>query len=191
MTLFLTLTTVLFALLTILTIIKLRFLSKKQKENFKLIAELNKVKLEYEAQKKNSATSIISYENIFSLSFIFDVLFENLPSGIVVKNYSKGNRYVYANKSFLEQIGYKKENFIGKKDNAIFPEELLRTFRARDEEILKTNKILSVDCKNIILPNDKVFSGKVTNIVSRAKDGDILIIKIISSASDFASIEDE
>ena len=65
-------------------------------------------------------------------------------------------KFLGANKAFEKQVGFKKEEFIGKKDDHFVPEELSKEFEKTDAIIINESKAISMESEDIDPDGNKI-----------------------------------
>ncbi len=72
-------------------------------------------------------------------------------------------KFLGANKAFEKQIGHKKEDFIGKKDDSIIPLELVEKFERSDAKIIEKSESISMESEDFDPDGKKIiFDTKKT-----------------------------
>lgn len=126
-------------------------LSLGEKANVALI----KAKDELEERVKLRTTELDNEKSLLGS------LIDAIPDLIFYKD--TNFKFLGANKAFEKQIGYKKDEFIGKKDHNFIPEELAEKFEKSDAIIIENSEPVSMESEDIDSDGKKiVFDTKKT-----------------------------
>ncbi len=102
---------------------------------------------------------------------IYHSLVETLPQSILRKD-TEG-RFTFANQRFCAELGRPFSEIIGKTDYDFFPDELAAKYRADDQRVIETGRILDVVEKHITPQGDTLYV-QVMKTPLLAPDGETL-----------------
>jgi PAS domain S-box-containing protein len=91
----------------------------------------------------NITSEILALEELHRSRERFRRAMNNIPDVIVI--YDKELKILYINESTSNITGHRIDDFIGKKDEEVFPPEVYQTYLPSLKEALKTRKVTSVD----------------------------------------------
>jgi len=146
-------------------------------ENFKKIAEL---RLVYELEKKEQQIKDFREQYIHTKEEknILDSIINCIPHPISIKNLN--GEYIKVNKDFADMFNTSPELIVGQNVHELHDDELTKTIRLEDEEIIKNNKILVIEKNNsrffgehkslFITKAPLIIDNKSTGIVSTIID---------------------
>lgn len=89
------------------------------------------------------------------VSRLLDVVLQNVPSMIFVKDYTKGLRFSLFNKAGEELLGLKQSELVGKSDYDLFPKEQADFFTQKDKAVFESHSILKIAQEEISTPKGK------------------------------------
>lgn len=91
-----------------------------------------------------------AYQRLQESEGRFDAIIENMPGLLYLKNLQ--NRYLLANRAFLDFFHYNGEEIFGKRDHELLPEPLATRFSQADYRVLQSGLILE---QEEVLPYQK------------------------------------
>lgn len=91
------------------------------------------------------------------LTKFLDLVLNNVPSMIFVKDCRKNMAFSLFNKAAEDLIGVKKDQLIGKNDHDIFPKDQADFFAQKDREVFDNARILKIEKEEIETKNGKRY----------------------------------
>lgn len=86
-------------------------------------------------------------------SRLLDIVLQNVPSMIFVKDYNKSLSFSLFNKAGETLLGVKQSDLIGKTDYDFFPKEQADFFTQKDKDVFAKGSILKIDQEEIQTPS--------------------------------------
>jgi|GEM_PF-3128746 len=125
------------------------------------------------------------------VSSFLEVVLQNVPSMIFVKDYKKNLEFSLINRAGEALLGVKSENLIGKNDYDLFNKEQADFFTSNDKEVFKKRAVLKIDKEEIESPNGKRFL-QTYKVPTFDKDNEPhLLIGISNDITDEIKVKEE
>ncbi len=106
----------------------------------------------YLGVRREMSARNLAETNLVSTNRFLDSIFENIPSMIFIKD-AKELRYVQLNRAGENLLGVSRQDLIGKNYDDFYRKEKAEAFFARDQEILKTDRIVDIPEETVFVPN--------------------------------------
>jgi PAS domain S-box-containing protein len=90
------------------------------------------------------------------ISALFEIVLQNIPSIIFVKDYTNSSKFSLVNKAAEQLFGMKKEQIVGKSDFDLFPSQA-SFFTSMDKEVFNSHAVLKIDREEIDTPAGKRY----------------------------------
>ena len=108
-----------------------------------MLEDINSAYLEFDNDRLLLERALdLSSQELLESQALYRSLVETLPLNIFRKD--KDGRYSYVNAQYLQLIGKRPEEVLGKSDAEIFPSKIAQDFLAQDQQVLKTQKPFEV-----------------------------------------------
>ena len=124
---------------------------------------MGEIFLKYEQAEQHS-------EELEKSTEYLDSLLDNIPMTVFVKD-ALDFRYTHLNKAGETLLGIEREDFIGKKDEQLFPSEQVKVFLSNDHDVVNGKIIIDTKEENILTKNNGIRILHTKKIPLFGKDG--------------------
>lgn len=100
----------------------------------------------------------------------FRLAVENIPNAFVI--YDRELRFQYVNALAVQVSGFRPEEFLGRRDDELFPAEMTRDYLPLLRQAAETRTAQSGECR-VPLPNGRVLQAQVTYVPVLDSSGEI------------------
>ncbi len=112
------------------------------------------------------------------------VFIDNMPSGIFIKNYSDGGKYVLANKYFQERIVGSAEDIVGKTDYDLLELDVAQDCNGNELQVLATEGQVMDFFEDVRTLSGLELRGHTINVAQRVENGDLYLFGICSDMTE-------